>query len=281
MSLSFKEKRAHQKTVRSALAALKREGIKFAEKRSLQKQLKGAMSALGMLTKAPIETLLQRLLNGDFDGATPQSYLEKMQEAYSQDSGKSAIDDLKAAAFAYIKKHKTSLTTEATEGRILESAQERFLLQDRYQFQKLPISIETKAGQSRSGTDPDDHDWSIAMQYDYGYIRGTKGADGEEIDVYIGPNRSAENVYIVKQHAIEKVKAWPSDHCPKCQKKPAECACPEFYDEDKVFLGFDSEPDARAAYITHYDDPRFLGPIETMPIDEYRATIQLSAKEAA
>jgi hypothetical protein len=46
------------------------------------------------------------------------------------------------------------------------------------------------------------------------------------------------------------------------------------YDEDKAMLGFASEDEARAAYLQHYDDPRFLGPITAMPVDEFVAKVR-------
>ena len=37
------------------------------------------------------------------------------------------------------------------------------------------------------------------MKHDYGYIRGTKGTDGDHIDVYLSDNPTAGNVYVVDQ----------------------------------------------------------------------------------
>lgn len=119
-------------------------------------------------------------------------------------------------------------------------------------FQGLLISIENPKGSARSGVDPDGHPWRIEMKYDYGYIRGTLGVDGDHVDCYIGPDATAENAYIVHQRKAGK---WDQ------------------YDEDKVMLGFPSEAGARDAYLAHYDDPRFLGPITVMPMDEFKAKV--------
>ncbi|WP_318192852.1 SNF2-related protein [Vibrio sp. 1865] len=148
-----------------------------------------------------------------------------------------------------------------------------FKLQDRYQFQGLPISIENKAGTKRSGVDPDGSEWAVSMHYDYGYIRSTKGTDQEGIDCYVGPNRKADHVYIVKQHAIEKIKQWSSKYCPQCKEHVQDCACPEFFDEDKVMLGFDNKEQARTAYLKQYDSDLFLGPISTMRIEDFKKAI--------
>ncbi|WFQ78106.1 SNF2-related protein (plasmid) [Xenorhabdus sp. SF857] len=148
-----------------------------------------------------------------------------------------------------------------------------FKIQDRYQFQGFPISIENKAGTKRRGIDPDGHAWSVAMHFDYGYIRSTKGNDQEGIDCYIGPNRKANHVYIIKQHAIDKVKQWSSMYCPLCKEHAHDCACPEFFDEDKVMLGFDNKEDAKSAYLKQYDSGLFLGPISTMSVEDFKQAI--------
>ena len=55
-------------------------------------------------------------------------------------------------------------------------------LQDRYNFTGLKISVENKKGSTRSGKDKDGHEWHTFMHYDYGYIRGTEGTDGDHLD---------------------------------------------------------------------------------------------------
>lgn len=143
-------------------------------------------------------------------------------------------------------------------------------LMDRYQVQGLPISVENKAGTARAGVDPDGHKWETKMHHDYGYIRSTTGKDDEAIDVYVGPNRKAPNAYIVKQHKIEEVKKWGGDICPDCSEHANDCSCPQYYDEDKVMLGFDSKQDAIAAYLKQYDNPLFLGPVSTITVEDLK-----------
>lgn len=107
----------------------------------------------------------------------------------------------------------------------------------------LTISIENEPGSVRKG-----NGWKTKMLFPYGYINSTEGSDGDQVDVYIGPDESANTVYVVHQR---KYGDW------------------ERYDEDKCMLNFASEAAARAAYLKHYDDPRFLGPITAMPVDEF------------
>jgi hypothetical protein len=121
-------------------------------------------------------------------------------------------------------------------------------LQGRTKVHGMGISIENKKGSVRSGTDKDGHDWSIKMNFDYGYIRGTVGKDKDHVDCYIGPNPDAETVFIVHQNDPATGK----------------------YDEDKVMLGFDSDDEARKAYLSQYDRPGFLGDIDAMDIDTFK-----------
>ena len=66
-------------------------------------------------------------------------------------------------------------------------------------FQGLLISVENVKGSVRSGTDRDGHPWRIRMANDYGYVRGSLGVDGDNVDCYLGPERDAPTAYIVHQ----------------------------------------------------------------------------------
>lgn len=112
----------------------------------------------------------------------------------------------------------------------------------------LQIVIENKRGSIRRW-----RDGQTLMLYDYGFINGWLGKDGDELDVYLGPSLQSEAVYIVRQ-----------------MKAPAF----KEYDEDKVMLGFTSETQARVAYLAQYDDPRFFGGIRIMPIQEFKAVLK-------
>lgn len=122
-----------------------------------------------------------------------------------------------------------------------------------YQKRKMPwngltISIENEAGSVRSGVDVDGHEWQTEMHYPYGYINKTTGADGDQLDVYVGPNENAEFVYVVRQNTAGD---WAK------------------FDEEKCMIGFDSEQEAESAYMAQYDDPRFFGGIVTIPTADF------------
>lgn len=117
----------------------------------------------------------------------------------------------------------------------------------------LTIAIENPAGSVRRGAG-----WQTRMLYDYGYFKRSEAVDGDEVDCYVGPHVDAPMVYIVQQRRYGD---WDA------------------YDEDKCMLNFRSEDDARAAYLKHYDDDRFLGPVITMPVDEFVRKVRATAKE--
>jgi phage-related protein (TIGR01555 family) len=63
--------------------------------------------------------------------------------------------------------------------------------------QGLDIVIETRKGQTRNGDG-----FSVVMPAHYGYIMGTTGADGDEMDCYLGDARNSKRVYVVNQRHI-------------------------------------------------------------------------------
>ena len=126
-----------------------------------------------------------------------------------------------------------------------------YKLQGRMIFQGFPVSIENLKGSTRRGTDRHGNPWSNKMTHDYGYFRSTMGVDGDEVDVFIGPNKSAKKVYVVRAQAPDSKNRWS-------------------YDEDKVMLGFSSKDEARKAFLNNYDKKEFLGPIDTYEVEEFR-----------
>lgn len=130
----------------------------------------------------------------------------------------------------------------------------------RVHWQGLTIAIENPAGSVRRGRNRHGVSWEIRMRFDYGEIVGSMGVDGDPVDVYLGPNLDAPMVYVVHQR---RVNDWAE------------------YDEDKCMVGFDSEEDAKQAFLSNYTDPRFLGPITAMPVAEFVAKVRATADKPA
>lgn len=121
-------------------------------------------------------------------------------------------------------------------------------------FQGLAIVIENPAGSIRRGKDKvTGKPWQVVMPYAYGYFDKTEGIDGDEVDVFTGPNKNAKFAYVVHQ----------------LDKNTGE------WDEDKVMLGFDDAMTAKAAYFKSYDLPdKFYGTVETIPMQDFKVKLK-------
>jgi len=120
------------------------------------------------------------------------------------------------------------------------------------QFAGLSVSVENEAGTMRRGVAPDGKQWASKMYYDYGELGGSIGADGDAVDVFLGPDEFSKKVFVVHQNKYDD---WNT------------------FDEDKVMLGFGNEKEASDAFLKNYDDKRFLGPVTTMTLDEFKSKV--------
>lgn len=130
-----------------------------------------------------------------------------------------------------------------------------FKLEGHGVFQGLPIAIENRIGSVRSGKDKDGKPWHTKMKAHYGYIKKTHGADGEGVDVYIGPKHDSPHAHVVHQKKDDGT-----------------------YDEDKVILGVGSPEEARKLYLDHYNTDKFLGPIKRIPMERFKAMMESGKK---
>jgi hypothetical protein len=115
----------------------------------------------------------------------------------------------------------------------------------------MRISIETPADEFRSGTDKEGNEWSNRMQYDYGYIRGTEGNDGDHLDVFLGPDYKDHQfpVHVIDQHDPDTGK----------------------FDEHKVMMGFPDKKSALDAYHAHYpEDWKGAKAITPLHVDDFK-----------
>ncbi len=116
------------------------------------------------------------------------------------------------------------------------------------------IVIETPRGYSRHGVAPDGKKWRQTMPYDYGYFKGIRGADGDSLDVAVGPDPTSDWVYLFDQR-----------HLPDgTRRKPG-------FDETKVFLGYASQSDALKAFDAgHHRAKDVLMDWTPMPVAEFK-----------
>lgn len=120
------------------------------------------------------------------------------------------------------------------------------------------ITIENPKGSVRSGKDANGQEWSITMNNDYGYIRGTKAVDGDHIDIFLSDNPSEGNVFVVDQ-LNEKGE----------------------FDESKVMYGFPSMDEARSSYLANYSPgwENRISAITEVTKDEFYKWIDSSVKK--
>lgn len=114
----------------------------------------------------------------------------------------------------------------------------------------FPIIIENPQGSIRSGVDDKGNVWESKLNHTYGYFENTEGYDGDEVDVFIGPEIDKEfDIYIV-------------DQVNEFTKK---------FDEHKVMFGFKSEGEAVRAYLSNYHKGWIgFGGIMTLSISDFR-----------
>jgi hypothetical protein len=93
------------------------------------------------------------------------------------------------------------------------------------------------------------------MPAHYGYVRGTEGADGEHVDVYLGANHASPVVWVVDQVNANTGK----------------------FDEHKAMAGFTSREQAVGAYDRGFSDgkgPRRRGAVTPMSIQRFKTWLR-------
>ena len=119
------------------------------------------------------------------------------------------------------------------------------------------ITIENPKGSTRSGVDANGQPWSVTMNNDYGYIRGTEGVDGDHIDVFLSDDPTTGKVYVIDQLNEDGS-----------------------FDEHKVMYGFKSALAAKRAYLANYS-PGWQGPgsISEVSKEEFKKWVESSHRK--
>lgn len=91
------------------------------------------------------------------------------------------------------------------------------------------ITIENPKGSYRKGVDSNGKEWKTKMKNDYGYFNDSVGYDGDHVDVFLGSNFDSDKIFVIDQKKGNK------------------------FDESKVMLGFNTEKEAKNAYLSNYE----------------------------
>jgi phage-related protein (TIGR01555 family) len=120
----------------------------------------------------------------------------------------------------------------------------------------LDIAIENPKGSVRRGRDPQTlKTWEVTMPYHYGYVKRTEGADGDHVDICIGPNESSELVFVIDQTDLAT----------------------GVFDEHKCICGCDSLAQAQALYCEGFSDGKGkqrIGHISPMHVTEFKKWLE-------
>lgn len=123
----------------------------------------------------------------------------------------------------------------------------------------LDLVIETPAGSVRNGMNRDGKSWTTYITHHYGYFPDSVSMEeGEELDFFLQKDQTpSDHVYVIDCMGADGVGT----------------------DEEKVFLGFQSDRAARAAFLEMYDEEK-LGIMYCMTMEDFIGYLELRAPEA-
>jgi hypothetical protein len=109
-------------------------------------------------------------------------------------------------------------------------AAENYRKGEPFQLNGVTIRVENPRGSVRRSKPGAAKKWETEMVHHYGDIVGTVGADGDKVDVFVGPRPDSHKIFVIDQ-----------------QNQDGS------FDEHKVMMGFGSEEEARAGYLANYE----------------------------
>jgi hypothetical protein len=149
----------------------------------------------------------------------------------------------------------------------IEEAHEELLakadgpVKQKFVIHDVHAHIENPAGSNRHWHDPKTgHRGKQTMKHPYGFLPGTKGADGDSVDVFVGPHLDSDKVFVINQR----------------QRKDGRR-----FDEHKVILGALTEAEAREVYLQNYDEhgPKLLGSIVEWSVARFKRWLESKGKK--
>ena len=113
------------------------------------------------------------------------------------------------------------------------------------------ISIENPMGSERTGTTPDGTEWRSILPAHYGYIKRTEGADGDHVDVFLGPHDESQEIFVIDQVNPDTKE----------------------FDEHKCIFGALGMTQAKALYLEAFSDgrgPDRVGSITPLTVEQFK-----------
>lgn len=124
-------------------------------------------------------------------------------------------------------------------------------------YQGIPIAVENRKGDTRSGTDRDGKPWRVTMGGHYGEIvNGGTDNTREKRDVYVLDKGDASEAHIIGQLHPDSGE----------------------FDEEKIILGASSQDEAVRFYKGQYDRPGFFGGCCTLSLGELKRRLRDPAR---
>ena len=117
----------------------------------------------------------------------------------------------------------------------------------RFSWNGMQIVIENPRGSTRRGVASSGEIWRREMTAHYGYISGTKGTDGDQVDVFMGRNPESEVVFVI------------------CQTNKDGS-----FDEHKAVLGTTNKRKACDLYLSHYPKGWKCGEVVAMTVSQFK-----------
>jgi hypothetical protein len=116
-----------------------------------------------------------------------------------------------------------------------------------FPWKGLQISIENPKGSTRRGISDSGRHWERKMTCHYGYFRRTEGADGDQLDVYLGNHPDSDFLLVIKQVDAD------GD-----------------FDEFKVVAGCLNRKEAKKLYLSNYPKGWKCGPAASMTVGMFK-----------